>query len=207
MADARRETCLPHELEEALKALDAEPHRIRGVDWPGDLSETVVGQAGLYSWWVDSSGAADLAHGIGTAVPAGRIYAGQTGATKWPSGKTPSSTLLGRIKRNHLNGSIRSSTFRLTLAAALQHALHLISTGPSVLESTSEESLRAWMLQHLEVAVHPFAERDVLGDLEGRVLGLLDPPLNLDGMPDTPGRIDLRRLRQALRQGGLMDEK
>jgi hypothetical protein len=51
------------------------------------------------------------------------------------------------------------------------------------------------MCDHLQVAVHPFAERDALGDLEHRVLQVLDPPLNLDGRPRTPLRKTLSQLR------------
>ena len=38
---------------------------------------------------------------------------------------------------------------------------------------------------HLEVAVLPLDDRDLLGHLERRVLLKLDPPLNLDGMPQS----------------------
>ena len=36
------------------------------------------------------------------------------------------------------------------------------------------------MRQHLQIAVYPFADRDVLANLEHEVLAALDPPLNLD---------------------------
>ena len=58
-------------------------------------------------------------------------------------------------------------------------------------------------LAHLEVAVHAFAEADALSDLEHRVLGILDPPLNLDGMPTTPLRAVLARLRRELTLGDM----
>lgn len=81
-------------------------------DWPGDLK--AAEQPGLYSWWVDESGAKMLSDGLGCTVAAGRIYAGQTGATKWPSGKAGTMTLAKRIGRNHLNGpstSRRSASY------------------------------------------------------------------------------------------------
>ena len=89
--------------------------------------------AGLYSWWTDAAGAHDLSDGLGHLVPEGLIYAGQTGATKWPSGKVPNSTLAGRIRGNHLRGRVRGSTFRLTLAAALFLSLDLELLGPKKL--------------------------------------------------------------------------
>jgi hypothetical protein len=60
------------------------------------------------------------------------------------------------------------------------------------------------MREHLEVAVHPFAEADALGDLEHRVLAVLDPPLNLDGMPPTTLRAGLARLRREVTLGDVL---
>ena len=69
---------------------------------------------GLYSWWVDDQGAADLSRGLGLPVPGGLIYAGQAGATRWPSGKRSQGTLWGRITGMHLGGAAEFSTFRRT---------------------------------------------------------------------------------------------
>jgi hypothetical protein len=82
---------------------------------------------GLYSWWVDKAGAADLSQGLGQPVHAGLIYAGQAGATRWPSGKQSGSTLWGRITGMHLAGAAEFSTFRRTLAAIRKATLD----GPS----------------------------------------------------------------------------
>jgi hypothetical protein len=166
----RRRTSTSGELQQALAALAGAPIRVRARDWPGDLEG--IDQPGMYSWWVDRAGAVDLSGGLGERVDAGRIYAGQTGATKWPSGKVGKATLRSRIGGNHLNGRIRGSTFRFTLAAALGEPLGLVRTGPQQLDTGSEGRLSEWMRDHLEVAVHPFPEPDVLGDLEHRVLAL-----------------------------------
>lgn len=48
---------------------------------------------GLYSWWVDETGAADLTRGLGMSVEAGLVYAGLAGATRWPSGQRSQNTL------------------------------------------------------------------------------------------------------------------
>ena len=61
-----------------------------------------------------------------------------------------------------------------------------------------EGQLTSWMREHLEVAVYPFANRDVLKSLEDAVIAVLDPPLNLDGMPPTPLRARLSELRSKL---------
>jgi hypothetical protein len=147
---------------------------------------------------VDKRGAADLSEGLGQVVLPGRICAGQTGATKWPSGTAGKATLASRIGANHLRGNIRGSTFRLTLASCLIGTLALVPTGRRRLDSPSERRLSAWIRDHLEIAVLPLGDRDRLGDLEHRVLLELDPPLNLDGMPMNPLRFELSRRRASL---------
>lgn len=188
------------EVAAALRDLDEAPRRSRASEWPppelGDLR-----LAGLYAWWVDGAGAADLAEGLGLPVEAGRIYAGQTGATKWPSGTVGRATLASRIGSQHIRGTVSGSTFRRTLAAALLDALDLAPIGAQRLAPQSERALTSWIREHLEVAVHPFSERDRLGDLERRVLHRLDPPLDLAGMAPTPLRLRLRELRRSLAPG------
>jgi hypothetical protein len=193
---ARRRLCTPVEVQRALTALDREAVKLPARDWPGGLRD--LNQPGMYSCWVDTLGAEHLSEGLCYPIAAGRIYAGQTGATKWPSGKRGSRTLAGRIGGNHLNGRIRGSTFRLTLAACLVAPLTLTRIAAKRLDGPSEERLSAWMRAHLAVAVMPFPERDPLGDVEHHVLAELDPPLNLDGMPRTPVRSALSRKRADL---------
>jgi hypothetical protein len=185
------------EVAAALRSLDEMPRRTRASDWPpASLGELRL--PGMYSWWVDAVGAADLSDGLARSVEAGRIYAGQTGATKWPSGTVGRATLAGQIGSQHIRGTVRGSTFRRTLAAALIGALELAPVGPQRLEPESEQALTGWIHEHLEVAFHPFADRSRLGDLERRVLDRLDPPLNLDGMAPTPLRLRLQELRRTL---------
>jgi hypothetical protein len=193
-ASARRQRATSAEVARALRDLDGAPKRIAARDWPDGLHG--LDQVGMYSWWVDAPGARDLSRGLGHRVRSGRIYAGQTGATKWPSGKTGRATLASRIGRNHLRGRVRGSTFRLTLASALADPLDLVSESRN-LDSASEQRLSAWMREHLQVAVHPFSEPDALSHLEDHVLAKLDPPLNLDGMQPTLLREALSRKRRA----------
>jgi hypothetical protein len=51
------------------------------------------------------------------------------------------------------------------------------------------------------VAVHPFAERDPLADLEDQLLRSLDPPLNLNGMSASALRVNLRTGRASISRG------
>jgi hypothetical protein len=97
-----------------------------------------------------------------------------------------------------LKGRIRASTFRLTLGAALQRHLELQPIGPNTLAAESEHRLSAWIVDRLDVAVFSFHDADALADLEHRVLRMLDPPLNLEGMDTTPLRAALRTLRASL---------
>jgi hypothetical protein len=193
--DDRRRRCTSGEVAAALAVLEPGT-RIAAAHWPPVLQG--FDQPGLYSWWVDRTGAHELEEGLGIALSLGRIYAGLTGATKWPSGKTGKMTLRARIGGNHLAGTIYGSTFRRTLAAILRRPLDLQLRSAGCLERDSERSLSGWMRQHLDVAVHPFPERDALASLEKEVLAVLDPPLNLDGMALTPVRARLRELRGEL---------
>ena len=149
---------------------------------------------GLYSWWIDDQGAADVQRGLGMPFQAGLIYAGLAGATRWPSGTRSRSTLWLRIASMHLAGSHEFSTFRRTLGAILASA-----TGST---RVNEEELSFWMRAHLRVVVVPSDDRDELGRLETRVLKTLDPPLNLQGMASTPVRKRLRALRGVITKNG-----
>jgi hypothetical protein len=143
---------------------------------------------GLYSWWIDADGAANLSDGLGLPVDAGLIYAGLAGATRWPSGKRSTNTLWSRIAGMHLGGRHEFSTFRRTLGSVLAAA--------DGRDHIDEQHLTAWMTRHLAVRTIPHPDPDTLGHLERRVLDDIDPPLNLQGMASTPIRAQLRLLRR-----------
>jgi hypothetical protein len=143
---------------------------------------------GLYSWWVDDAGAADLSRGLGQHVAAGLIYAGQAGATRWPSGKPSAGTLWDRLAAMHLGGSAEFSTFRRTLAAILRPVLGMTAE--------DDPQLSAWMLAHMRVLPVPVPDPGQLGRAETAVLDALDPPLNLQGRPSSPVRARLTELRR-----------
>lgn len=143
---------------------------------------------GLYSWWVDAAGADDLSAGLGLPLGPGLIYAGLAGATRWPSGRRSSNTLWSRISGMHLGGRHEFSTFRRTLGSILANARQQ--------QTIDEAGLTTWMNEHLKVIAVPFDDADTLGQLEEDVLSRLDPPLNLQGMPQTPTRRRLKELRR-----------
>ena len=144
--------------------------------------------AGLYSWWVDETGATDLSRGLEQPVRPGLIYAGLAGATRSRSGKRSTNTLWGRIRGMHLGGRHEFSTFRLSLGAILAS-----SRGDSEID---ENHVTEWMHEHLRVVSIPVDDADTLGDVETAVLGALDPPLNLSKMPPTDARARLTDLRR-----------
>ena len=144
--------------------------------------------AGLYSWWVDEAGAADLSRSLGLPLAAGLIYAGCAGATRWPSGKPSTNTLWSRIRGMHLGGRHEFSTFRRTLGSVLAEANRW--------QAIDEQALTDWMMRHLRVVAVPHKDPDVLGKVEAAVLAELDPPLNLQSMATTPVRTRISELRK-----------
>lgn len=152
---------------------------------------------GMYAWWVEESGAKQLSAGLGHPISTGLIYSGQTGATKWPSGKSGNATLRARLVSQHCNGRVGGSTFRLTLAAILAKQLDLETIGSRRMASESESVLSSWIRDNLSVSYHGFGDRDALASLEDHVLDDLDPPLNLAGRPPSPGRSTLKELRSS----------
>lgn len=142
---------------------------------------------GLYSWWVDEAGAADLARGLSHPVEPGLIYAGLAGATR-SGGSTSSNTLWGRIATMHLGKKHEFSTLRRSLGAVLAEA--------SRQDTIDEAQLTAWMHAHLRVVLVPVVDADTLDQLETAVLTELDPPLNLAKVAKTPLRQELSRLRK-----------
>lgn len=195
MSDARLSKCPEEDVLAALKSLDSRPRILPAPEWPGELKG--IHEAGLYSWWVDEVGASNIADGLGVPIARGRIYAGQAGASKWPSGTLSTATLDSRIRTQHLGGNIYGSTFRLTLASSLAAALELESVGRKRLAPGGEQRVSSWIQQHLSVAVHPYPNRDALEYLEHRVLESLNPPLNLSGMGSSPARMRLQERRRS----------
>jgi hypothetical protein len=59
-----------------------------------DAKRSLLTAPGLYSWWVDDAGAADLTAGADLSVQPGLIYAGLAGATRWPSGRRSGRSML-----------------------------------------------------------------------------------------------------------------
>lgn len=185
-------------LDAALHALYREPVKV-ALSHYDSLRD--ISRPGLYSWWLDRSGAEQLSRGLQASVEPGLIYVGQAGATQWPSGKRRDATLRTRIATMHLGTKISFSTLRLTLAACLRDQLGLQVAGAKILTPDSEGALSDWMTSHLQIAAFGYDDVDALDELEQSVLGALDPPLNLKHRPSSDVRQRLRALRSALSTG------
>jgi hypothetical protein len=164
-------------------------------DFP--VGQENIDEAGLYAWHAGDAGRELLAETYGVVFPS-LIYAGQAGATSTKAGVERGTTLLSRIRGNHLGGNIKSSTFRKTLAASLFDPLGLALAGPSKLETASNQAISVWMRAHLSLATVACPDRATLSELEDAVLLELDPPLNLMGMSRTPVRTELKARRARL---------
>ena len=143
---------------------------------------------GLYSWFIDASGAEALTRGLWHDVQPGLVYVGQTGATRWPSGAASGSTLDKRLRSQHLQGRRSASTLRRTFGGVLD-----VAFGAPL----ARDDLTKWMASHLRVVPYPVADPHTLADLERQVVQALDPPLNLDHVGASPLRIRLRALRSS----------
>ncbi len=181
----RRQAALPdeHDVVAALR----DPATARTLTEVMATNGTGLRAPGLYSWWVDEAGAADLTAGLGHQVDAGLIYAGLAGATR-SGGSASSNTLWGRIATMHLGKKHEFSTLRRSLGSVLAHAY-----GQSTID---EGQLTRWMYAHLRVITIPVAGADTLDALETAILRELDPPLNLAKVDRTPLRQQLSALRK-----------
>lgn len=179
-----------------LLARLSDPAAARPVD-PDRLRLDLPRAPGLYAWWADDPGRELLASSLGGEVTP-LIYAGQAGATSSLGVRASGATLRSRILGQHLRGNLRSSTFRRALSACLRDPLGLELIRPGRLSDASNASLTAWIQGHLRLAWVEHDDRPALAAIEHQVLTTLDPPLNLQGMPSTPGRRRLRELRRAL---------
>ena len=197
-----QDTGPPHAWQErdawtALDDLDAAPVLVPASQWPAGV--TSLDRPGLFAFWVDEAGAADLPAGLDLPLEAGRVLVGQAGATKWPSGRAGDDTLGERIGRTHLAGKVRGSALRLALAAVLLDRLELAVQAAMLLQASSEQALSEWMRAHLSVAVHAHDDRDTLAGLEQAIVVRLDPPLNVgEHLPATPVRRRVAVLRRRI---------
>ena len=185
--------------DEALRVLAAQSRIVRASQWPGALIG--LDQAGLYAWWVDPAGAADLSLGLGLPLPEGLLYVGQAGATSTVSSAASAATLRSRIGGDHLRGKVRTSTLRCSLASVLLGPAALTLIGPKRLLPDSEDRLGAWMRVHLSVSAWAAPSGAHLAETEKQVVQALQAPLNLGHLGASALRGRVRRLRAIVIHG------
>ena len=182
----------PRPIEKLVTALKDSRQAQNPADFPSDAQ--TASHPGMYSWWGDNIACDVIGSQLGTSVPH-LVYAGQAGATRWPSGTRSTATLASRIRGNHITGNASSSTFRLTISALLLDPLGLTVVKPGRLRPEDRRTVSNWINVHLRVLIVPYDDRDTLKKVEDAVLQILDPPLNLEGRPSTEPRRTLSELR------------
>jgi hypothetical protein len=188
---------LSHASRDIVHQLSDRNNAVRPAAFPRDVEEAAT--PGMYAWWGDLEACTVLGEEIGAPL-SGLLYAGQTGATRKPSGRRSSATLASRVGRQHIRGNARSSTFRLTISTLLLDRFALVSAGQGRLDAASNARVSTWIADHLSVAIAPYDDRDSLGEIEEEVLAFLDPPLNLGACLPSTARARITERRRLLRR-------
>ncbi|MEP3632201.1 MAG: GIY-YIG nuclease family protein [Shimia thalassica] len=171
---------------------------IRPADILAHIEEREVTH-GLYGWWFDDSL---------PEVPRGEclgfdgkhlLYIGIAPPKDKPTKPGSATPVKRRLWRNHLRGSVRSSTLRLSLAALLEDQLGFEfyrDAGDRVrMTKDHEERLTAWIVDHAGISV---VHHDAPWQLEEALVRNGPPlPLNLS-MSGHPFKPTLSALRKTL---------
>ncbi|MBO9467385.1 hypothetical protein J7443_19250 [Tropicibacter sp. R15_0] len=169
---------------------------------PADILTYIEGHEvthGLYGWWIDGSL---------TEVPRGGclefggkhlLYIGIAPPKDKPAKPGSATPVKRRLWRNHLHGSVRSSTLRLSLAALLKDQLdfefYRDARGRVRMTKDHEEQLTTWIEEHAGISV---VHHDAPWQLEEALVRNGPPlPLNLS-MSGHPFKPTLSALRKAL---------
>jgi hypothetical protein len=181
---------LGSEVIEGLRWLHsiADAHRERNGD---ALPEA----PGLYAWWM-SPGAISGVNGPPHPTEEFELlYVGIA-----PKDAQSKATLRSRIRTQHLGGNIGSSTFRQSLAALLFEdrgwSTRWSGSRPQLVPEHNR-ALSDWQREHLRLA---WVERPSPWTVEGQVIALMQPPLNLAGNTSHPLYRRLKALRAKLRK-------
>lgn len=168
--------------------------RRRSVDEFLTSNDESFDSPGIYGWWVDRAGAAELSAGLNETIDEGLLYAGLAGATR-TGGKRSKNTLRGRISTMHLGKNHSFSTLRYSVGSILAAAADATAI--------DETQVTDWMRSHLQIVTVSVVDADRLGTIESEVLTALNPPLNLAKVSnDAAVRIKLKALRKRYAAAG-----
>ena len=160
----------------------------------------VPAHPGLYGWYfrqlpypIDTSRCAthrDLA----------LLYVGITPKAPPANGRPPSGQTLRSRVRYHYRGNAAGSTLRLTLGCLLAERLGIqlrrVGSGHRLTFAEGEQRLSAWMGDNAYIT---WVETDHPWLVEGRLIALLQAPLNLDHNRQHPFHQHLARIRAEAR--------
>lgn len=154
---------------------------------------------GVYGWWFDQS--LPLVPRDGCLEYDGRhlLYIGIAPPKEGRTHRSVKTPMHRRLWRNHLRGTVRVSTVRLSLAALLKQALDLTFWRDSLnrvhMDRHQEDKLSDWMDQHAAISV---VQHEDPWALEEKLIRDGPPlPLNLS-MSGHPFRSTLSDMRRAL---------
>ena len=151
---------------------------------------------GAYAWWMSPGAIAGVR---GPSHPTEQFELLYVGIA--PKDARSQTTLRSRVRDQHLGGNIGSSTFRQSLAALVfeDHGWTTRWSGSRTqLIPEHNRALSDWQRANLRLG---WVERPRPWTVEGRVLALMQPPLNLAGNTSHPLYGRLKALRAKLREG------
>lgn len=147
---------------------------------------------GIYAWWADAP--SPLPSVPATDLPscdAGLLYVGLA-----PRDADSAATLRSRVLKQHVGGTVGSSTFRRVLASFLweERGWHpqLTRAGKLSLPSDENRELTEWIKSHLKVC---WIVADEPWRWEPQVIQSLAPPLNVRDNGDHPFNSTVRKTR------------
>lgn len=187
------------EADEVAAKLVLEPAKlIRPADILAHIEEHEVTH-GLYGWWFDDS-LPEVPRGDCREFESKHLlYIGIAPPKDKPTKRGPTTPVKRRLWRNHLRGSVRYSTLRLSLAALLKDQLGFEfyrDAGDRVrMVKDHEENLTSWIEEHAGVSL---VRHDAPWELEEALVRNGPPlPLNLS-MSGHPLKPTLSAFRKAL---------
>ena len=185
----------PDEVAQRLAGLLRSIPEVHRKPAAGGLPE----QHGVYAWWVSPGGIPGVK---GPAHPTELFELLYVGIA--PKDGKSKATLRSRIRDQHLGGNIGSSTFRQSLAALLFEEEGWITRRSGTRSQLIPEHNRAlseWQRDRLRLV---WVERPRPWEIEGRVIALMHPSLNLADNAPHPLYLRLKWLRAKLRASSPM---
>lgn len=169
---------------------------------PDHVLDFIDGHAvthGVYGWWFDNRLPLVLRDGCIERDGKHLLYIGIAPPKDRPVRRSGPTPVKSRLWRNHLRGTVRTSTLRLSLAALLEQELELAfwrdKRNRVRMDRHCEDRLSEWVSKHAAISV---MQHDEPWSLEETLVRNGPPlPLNLS-MSGHPFRSTLSGLRRAL---------